>query len=94
MSRIAWDDFCDWLALWELAPWGDQRADARQEVMILATLAPWLKNQQKWPDTRYPYWESETIRIELDVEASLEWYDRHKRQLEEERVIEEVKGLL
>jgi hypothetical protein len=35
LERLTWDELLDWLALWEIDPWGETRRDVRAAVASL-----------------------------------------------------------
>jgi hypothetical protein len=37
------DELAGWVALYEIDPWGERRADIREAVIGSAILAPWCK---------------------------------------------------
>ena len=45
----------DWLAFYSLSPWGESRADRRQEALILTLAAPLMGEGYRIPSPRFPY---------------------------------------
>lgn len=43
-ERLTTDELAGWLALYEIDPWGERRADIREAVIGSALLAPWSKS--------------------------------------------------
>lgn len=57
-ERIGWQEWIDWLAYWEIEPWGEARADERAAAGICYQLAPYLPKEMDLPQLAYPYFES------------------------------------
>jgi hypothetical protein len=51
-------ELVDWLAYWEVEPWGDRRADERIGVELYYQLSPWMdQDAGDSPSLSYPYFE-------------------------------------
>ena len=43
-QRLTTEELAHWLALYEIDPWGERRADIREAVIGSALLSPWCKS--------------------------------------------------
>ena len=55
---LTWEQMIDWLALYDLQPWGDQRDDLRAFAAANVCIAPYLEKYAKLPDAAWPYWDT------------------------------------
>lgn len=62
LDEISASQYDDWLAFFESEPWGQDREDARQAVLIQHLLRPHLKNPNTTSDLpkyQWPYFETD-----------------------------------
>ena len=55
LSRLTAEEWLDWLAYYSLQPWGETRADQRQEALLGTLAAPLMGAGYQMPALRYPY---------------------------------------
>jgi len=56
---LYWEQLIDWLALFNLEPWGDQRDDLRAFAAATVSLGPYMEKAAKMPDAQWPYWHEQ-----------------------------------
>tara|TARA_R100000808_G_scaffold22981_1_gene50464 strand:+ start:652 stop:906 length:255 start_codon:yes stop_codon:yes gene_type:complete len=69
---MTWPQFVTWRALWELSPWGEDRADLRQAVAISYHLQTLAELDEPPPDITYPYFGESEPETQIDLAASLD----------------------
>ena len=73
--NLTWRKFEDWLAWWEINPWGQVRADMRAAVpwgIIGALFDPTAQP----PNALFPYWDAQD-QVQIDVDASFDAMQAH-----------------
>jgi len=71
---LTWDEFTDWLAYYQVEPWGDERADLRQAVAIAYQNIAWLPDDAELPEIVWPYFPDAE---EIDFQAVREAIEEH-----------------
>jgi hypothetical protein len=76
LDSIDWPTFIEWRARYELQPWGEERADLRQMVLIHYLLSPYSSGDQTPPEPLYPYFANS----DLDLKAAATFIADHLRK--------------
>lgn len=71
-ARVGYDEWIEWLAWWELEPWGEPRADLRQSVGIAYQLAPYLPAGRELPRLIWPYYDEAEEIDDATMQAAAE----------------------
>lgn len=71
LSRLTLAQYQEWVAFYELEPFGDLRADQRQAAGVLWGISPYLKEHTDLPDLHYPYFD--------EIESEDDFVARAKR---------------
>ena len=68
--------FQDWRKFYDAEPWGEQREDLRQAVLLRYLLKPYEKHTtEKLPDIMWPYFNPETGENTSEMLAFMESFD-------------------
>lgn len=69
-------ELVDWLAYWDVEPWGEARADERMGVQLYYQLSPWMDSEAAEPPSlAYPYFE-DPEEAAAAIAAAREEYQR------------------
>ena len=69
LEEITAQDWHFWLAMWEVEPWGDLRADQRAAAQALWNTAPYAGENADLPNLTFPYWVDEMAEIDARIAA-------------------------
>lgn len=66
LDTLTWEQFSEWIAYYELEPWGEGRADERNEVFSRRLVARIFGQSEgeTLPNAMYPYVEKPMTREE------------------------------
>ena len=73
LRLLTWQEWLEWEARYDANPWGEDRTDLRNVVLLHGILAPWLEGPL--PNFSWPYFEPD---VETDGGAALEAIASHK----------------
>jgi len=57
LAELSWPQVVDWLAFYELSPWGEERDDLRSGVLAALLLAPYAEDSEP-PNVTWPYFDT------------------------------------
>jgi hypothetical protein len=77
LAELSWPQVLDWLAFYELDPWGQRREDLRAGMLAALLLAPWSETIEP-PNLTWPYFDDDGPGI--DPEAGFRMLEDHKRR--------------
>ena len=55
---LSWNQALDWVALFDLEPWGDKRDDMRTFAAAMVGVSPYLGKGADLPEPCWPYWKN------------------------------------
>lgn len=78
-QRLTPDELAGWIALYEIDPWGERRADIREACIGAATVSMWAKDRVKPADLIPEYDQGGEVKHdqELGIAAFKAWVARH-----------------
>lgn len=72
------DQWRDWIAYYDIEPWGETRADQRQMALLGWLFSPFGNSPP--PQAEYPYFEHEAF----DAEAASQQLAEHQQRIRDE----------